>query len=152
VKEEVSCQQISFLSAESVSRFLLSAHLLFVSRFYQQVFCRQQICFSSANVSADVMDMTLTPAYAVSRQPVSCRKRFRLRPALIFASITIPFVLPDLPGISLLLITSLAPVRLASRASGRLSSTVTWYLYRSHGVNLKRWRFRVLLNADLDGI
>jgi hypothetical protein len=43
------------------------------------------------------MNMTLTPAYAVSRQPLSCRKSFRLRPARIFASITIPFVLPDLP-------------------------------------------------------
>jgi hypothetical protein len=45
------------------------------------------------------MEMTLTPAYSVSRQPVSCRKSFRLRPARIFASITIPFVLPDLPAI-----------------------------------------------------
>ena len=43
--------------------------------------------------------MTLTPAYAVSRQPVSCRKSFRLWPAGIFASITIQFVLPDLPAI-----------------------------------------------------
>jgi hypothetical protein len=69
--------------------------------FCQQIlsanFCRQQICFSSANVFADIMEMTLTPAYAVSRQPVSCRKIFRLRPASIFASITIQFVLPDLP-------------------------------------------------------
>jgi hypothetical protein len=42
--------------------------------------------------------MTLTPAYSVSRQPVSWRKSFRLRPARILASSTIPFVLPDLPG------------------------------------------------------
>jgi hypothetical protein len=44
------------------------------------------------------MEMTLTPAYSVLRQPASCRKSFRLRPARIFAFITIPFVLPDLPG------------------------------------------------------
>ena len=72
-------QQIFFLSSDSISKF-----------------CRQQICFLSSNVYADVMEMTLTPAYSVSRQPVSCRKSFRLRPARIFASITIPFVLPDL--------------------------------------------------------
>ena len=44
------------------------------------------------------MEMILTPAYAVSRQPVSCRKSFRLQLARIFASITIQFVLPDLPA------------------------------------------------------
>jgi hypothetical protein len=91
----------------------LSPDFVFVSRIRQQIFvvsrtsycqqilsanfCRQQICFLSENVFADVMEMTLTPAYAVSRQPVSSRKSFRLRPARIFASITIPFVLPDLP-------------------------------------------------------
>ena len=59
-------QQIFFLSADSISKFLTSAEL-----------------FLSANVYADVMEMTLMLAYSVSRQPVSCRKSFRLRPARI---------------------------------------------------------------------
>jgi hypothetical protein len=85
-------QQIFIVSRSSFCQQILSAN-----------FCCQQICFSSANVFADVMEMTLTPAYAVSRQPVSCRKSFRLRPARILASITIQFVLPDFPGTVLVL-------------------------------------------------
>ena len=51
------------------------------SSFCQQIlkayFCHQQICFSTANVYADIMEMTLTPAYSVSRQPaVSWWKSF----------------------------------------------------------------------------
>jgi hypothetical protein len=79
-------QQIFIVSRSSYCQQISSAN-----------FCRRQICFLSANVFADVMEMTLTPAYDVSRQPVSCPKSFCLRPARIFASITIPFVLPDLP-------------------------------------------------------
>ena len=49
--EDVSCQQILYLSADFVSRFLLSADLVSVSRFYQQFFLvsrfvfRQQMSF-----------------------------------------------------------------------------------------------------------
>jgi hypothetical protein len=83
LQEEVSCHQISFLSAYSVSRFLLSADLPFCHQILSANFCRQQLCFLSANVFADVMEMTLTAAYAVSRPPASCRKCVRLRPAHI---------------------------------------------------------------------
>jgi hypothetical protein len=47
LKEEVSCQQILFLSADSVSRFLWSADLLFVSRFYKQIFVISRFFFVS---------------------------------------------------------------------------------------------------------
>ena len=102
------CNKKKFLvSRFCFCQYMLSADFyhrlisLFVSRFYQQIFCHQQICFLSANVFTftDVMEIKLTPAYAVSRQPASCRQSFSLRPARIFASITIPFVLPDLPAI-----------------------------------------------------
>jgi hypothetical protein len=65
-EEEGSCQQ--FQSADFCRQ---QADLLFASRFYEQCFCRQQICFLLANVVADIMEMTLMPAYSVSRQPVS---------------------------------------------------------------------------------
>jgi hypothetical protein len=55
-EEEGSCQQ--FHSSDLCRQ---PADLLFASRFYEQFFCHQQICFMSVNVVADIMEMTLTP-------------------------------------------------------------------------------------------
>jgi hypothetical protein len=85
----VSCQLKLFLSADSASRFLSSADLLFVSRFNSKIFVVSRFAFCRQ-----------MPAYTVSRQSASCWGSFRLQPARTFAFMTIPLVLPDLPGVS----------------------------------------------------
>ena len=45
LSEDVSCQQILYSSADFVSRFLLSADLVSVSRFYQQFFLVSRFVF-----------------------------------------------------------------------------------------------------------
>jgi hypothetical protein len=45
LSEDVSCQQILFLSADFVSRFLLSADFVFVSRFRQKIFFVSRFVF-----------------------------------------------------------------------------------------------------------
>ena len=52
---------------------LLVSRVRFCHQILSADFCCQ---FLSANVFADVVEMTLTPAYTVLRQPVSCRKSF----------------------------------------------------------------------------
>jgi hypothetical protein len=47
LSEDVSCQQILFLSADFVSRFLLSADFVFVSRFCQKIFFVSRFVFVS---------------------------------------------------------------------------------------------------------
>ena len=82
----LSSAVLLFLSRLCKKNFL-SADFVFVSRFRQQIlsanFCCQLIGFLLANVFADVMKMTLTPACLALRQPASSRKSFRLRPARI---------------------------------------------------------------------
>jgi hypothetical protein len=45
LSEDVSCQQILFLSADFVSRFLLSADFVFVCRFRQKIFFVSRFVF-----------------------------------------------------------------------------------------------------------
>jgi hypothetical protein len=45
MSEDVSCQQILFLSADFVNRFLLSADFVFVSRFRQKIFFVSRFVF-----------------------------------------------------------------------------------------------------------
>ena len=66
-------------------QILSSVDLLFVRKFYQQILVVCRCVFFDSKCLC-------------TRQTVSCRKCFCLWLAHIFASITIPFVLPDLPG------------------------------------------------------
>jgi hypothetical protein len=78
---------------------LSSADLLFVSRFYTKqifvvsrfLFCQQMFCRRHLVNDAHAGIVRFAPACFLT-------EKFRLRPARIFASITIPFILPDLPG------------------------------------------------------